>query len=276
MAENLCGVVLHPAGHTLSPVLHEAAYAELGLDAHYAVFDVPAGGLSQLIDELRGRGLRQLSVSLPHKHAALELADERSPAAEAIGAANTLTVREDGHLVADNTDWLGVRGSLAPHGDWTGKRALVLGAGGAARGVVYALLDLGMRVGVWNRNPERALSVARDLGAEPAGLDAPHDLLANATSVGMEPEVESSPFPTGRLRPDALVFDAVYRPLETRLLAEARAAGCRTQDGLEMLVLQAAEQIALWSGLRPDRSLMRKKALQALGSATENGLRRSR
>lgn len=276
MAEILCGVVLHPAGHTLSPVLHEAAYAALGLDAHYAVFDVPAGGLPQLIDELRGRGLRQLSVSLPHKHAALELADERSPAAEAIGASNTLTVREDGGLVADNTDWLGVRGSLAPHGDWAGKRALVLGAGGAARGVVYALLDLGMRVGVWNRNPERAVTLSRDLGAEPAGLDTPHDLLVNATSVGMEPEVENSPFPAERLRPDALVFDAVYRPLETRLLAEARAAGCRTQDGLEMLVLQAAEQIALWSGLRPDISLMRKKGLQALGSATENSLRRSR
>lgn len=269
MTEALCGVVLHPAGHTLSPVLHETAYQELGVEARYDVFDVPAGDLEALLADQRQRGLRQLSVSLPHKQAALQLADRCSDAARAIGAANTLTVQEDGSLVADNTDWLGVRGSLAGFGDWSGRRALVLGAGGAARGAVYALLDLGMRVAVWNRTPERAEQLVRELGAETGARDSEHDLLVNTTSVGMAPHGGDSPFPAALLRSDSVVFDAVYRPLETRLLREARAAGCRTQDGLEMLVLQAAEQIRIWSGRSPDPSRMRKKGLQALGETAE-------
>jgi shikimate dehydrogenase len=258
-----CGIVLHPAGHTLSPVLHRTAYAELGLDAEYEVYDVPAAGFAAKLAELRG--LTQLSVSLPHKEAALALAHGASEAARAIGAANTLTARAGG-FAADNTDWLGVTAALAPHGPWAGKRALVLGAGGAARAVVYALLRLHMEVSVSNRTPARAARLAAELGARTGTPDEPWELLVNATSVGMAPDADASPLAAEKLRPGALVFDTVYRPLETRLLREARARGLRTQDGLEMLVHQAVEQIRLWSGKSPDPARLRRAALDALRS----------
>jgi shikimate dehydrogenase len=207
--------------------------------------------------------MRQLAISLPHKERALALAEAASPAARAIGAANTLTFHS-GRAEAENTDWLGVRRTLEPHGPWSGRRATVLGAGGAARAVVYALRGLGMRVAIVNRTRGRAERLALELDAELGTLDAPFDLLVNATPVGMHPAEEGLPLAPDLLRPGTTVFDTVYRPLETRLLREARARGCRTLDGLEMLVLQAVEQIRLWSGRTPDPAPMRRAALLAL------------
>jgi shikimate dehydrogenase len=259
-------VILHPAGHTLSPVLHLEAYAELGLDAHYHAFDVPLQSAPAAIDGMRALGIRQLSVSLPLKEVALERADRASAAASAIGAANTLTrVGED--LVADNTDWIGVQRTLAPLGDWRDARALVLGAGGAARAVVYALRELGLEVGVWNRTRTRAEKIAAELGAAVVEQDASWDLLVNATPVGMYPHSDHTPLPDDRLRAGGTVFDTVYRPLETRLLREASARGCRVQDGLDMLVHQAAEQVRLWSGRTPSAQRMRRAALAAIAAA---------
>jgi shikimate dehydrogenase len=260
-----CGIVLHPAGHTLSPVLHRTAYAALGLDAEFSVYDVPAPQLGAKLRELRAAGITQLCVSLPHKEAALQLADRTSDSARAMGAANTLT-REGDTLVADNTDWIGVTRAVEPHGPWSGKRATVLGAGGAARAVTFALCKLGMEVTLVNRTRARAERVAADLGARVGSLETPWDLLVNATSVGMAPDSASTPAPAESLRPGALVFDTVYRPLETRLLREARARGCRVQDGLEMLVNQAVEQIRIWSGKTADASQLRRAALDALRS----------
>lgn len=265
MSTALCGIVLHPAGHTLSPVLHAAAYRALGLDARFEVFDVPPGELAAALAGLRARGLTQLCVSLPHKETALRLADRASDGARAIGAANTLTARGEA-LEAENTDWIGVERALEPHGPWAGKRATVLGAGGAARAVVFALRRLGVAVSVVNRTAARAERLASELGARVGTLAEPWDLLVNATSVGMSPAVDATPALAEALRPGALVFDTVYRPLETRLLREARARGCRTQDGLAMLVHQAVEQIRLWSGKRADPELLRRAALDALGS----------
>ena len=258
----LCGIILHPAGHTLSPALHTAAYAELGLHAHYHAFDVPLERVRDAVAGMRALGLRQLSVSLPLKEAVLALADRASPAARAIGAANTLT-READALVADNTDWIGVLRTLEPLGPWRGARALVLGAGGAARAVVYALRQLGASVGVHARTRTRAEKLAAELGAELAAADAPWDLLVNATPVGMQPAIAETPLAAERLRPGSTVFDTVYRPLETRLLREARARGCRTQDGLDMLVHQAIEQIRLWSGRSASAPRLRAAALAA-------------
>ena len=204
-------------------------------------------------------------MSLPHKEAVLALADQVSDGARAIGAANTLTAR-DGRLVADNTDWIGVLRTLEPHGPWRGKLATVLGAGGAARGVVYALGELGMRVRVVNRTLERARRLTADLGGRIGVLDRDYDLLVNATSVGMAPDSSHSLAPRELLRPGALVFDTVYRPLETRLLRDARAHGCRVQDGLDMLVHQAVEQIRLWSDHTASAPLLRQAALNALAS----------
>ncbi|HKC51915.1 MAG TPA: shikimate dehydrogenase [Myxococcota bacterium] len=263
MTRALCGIALHPAGHTLSPLLHETAYAELGLDASFTVHDVAPPAFGALVAELRARGMTQLCVSLPHKEAALQLADRVSDAARAIGAANTLTAVA-GELRAENTDWIGVTAALEAHGPWTNRRATVLGAGGAARAVVFALRRAGMDVRLVNRTRARAERVAADLGARVGSLDEPWDLLVNATSVGMSPDADATPAPAESLRAGALVFDTVYRPLETRLLREARARGCRVQDGLEMLVQQAVEQIRLWSGRRADPSRLRRAALDAL------------
>ena len=259
----LCGIILHPAGHTLSPVLHAEAYAELGLDARYQVFDVTAGRAADAVAGMRALGIRQLSVSLPLKEIALSLADDVGAAAREIGAANTLTLRGD-RIAADNTDWIGVQRALAPHGDWTSARALVLGAGGAARAAVYALRRCGAEVAVHGRTPERVARLASDLGAAVGTPEEPWDLLINATPVGMQPEEQSTPCPARWLRPDALVFDTVYRPLRTRLLRDAEERGCRTQDGLDMLVHQAAEQVRLWSGREPSAERLRTAALRIL------------
>ncbi len=259
----LCGIILHPAGHTLSPVLHEAAFRELDLRAHYHAFDVRPDALHDAVTGMRALGLRQLSVSLPHKEEVMALADRVSAEAQRIGAANTLTLR-DGELVADNTDWVGVVRTLEALGNWKGRAATVLGAGGAARAVVHALNSLDMRVTVVNRSAERAERVASELGASVGDLDVPYDLLVNTTPLGMSPKIDASPVPEDLLRADATVFDTVYRPLETRLLREAKAHGCRVQDGLEMLVQQAVEQVRLWSGRTPSASALREAALEAL------------
>jgi len=260
-----CGIVLHPAGHTLSPALHGAAYAEIGLDATYEAFDVPPEAFEQRLGELYDTGYRQLAVSLPHKESALALASRASGAAHRIGAANTLTRGEDGWH-ADNTDWIGVSRTLEPLGPWKDQRATVLGAGGAARAVVYALCELGAEVSVVNRTPERAARLTADLGGRVGTVTDPFDLLVNATPVGMSPDVDSTPIPAERLLSDAVVFDTVYRPLETRLLREARARGCRTQDGLEMLLQQAIEQLRIWSGRRADAAALRAVALRELAT----------
>ncbi|MEE8557862.1 MAG: shikimate dehydrogenase [Myxococcota bacterium] len=259
----VCGVILHPSGHTLSPTLHRAAYEALGIDADFVAFDVSPDRLEKAIDGMRGLGIRQLAVSLPHKERALDLADRATDDARAIGAANTLTLEGD-EIVAENTDWIGVVRALEPHGSLEGWRATVVGAGGAARAVVYALRKLGLEIAITGRTPERVESLVAALGGRTGSLDDPYDLLVNATPLGMVPDVESTPAPCGALRRGALVFDTVYRPLETRLLREARERGCRTQDGLDMLVHQAVEQIRIWSGKSPDAGAMRRAAEKVL------------
>ncbi|MBW2279235.1 MAG: shikimate dehydrogenase [Deltaproteobacteria bacterium] len=265
-----CGIVLHPAGHTLSPVLHEAAYVELGLDASFEVWDVRSDAFASRVAELREQGVRQLAVSLPHKESAVALADEVSDAVVAIGAANTLTLTGDGALRADNTDWIGVRATLEAAGPWQGARAVVVGAGGAARAALYALGQLGIEVSIVNRTPARAERLAADLGARVGTLDEPWDLLVQTTPVGMEPESDATAVPADRLRPGATVLDAVYRPLETRLLREAKARGCRALDGLDWLVHQAAEQVRLWSGREPTAAALRGAAEAALRAAAKS------
>ena len=258
-----CGVVLHPAGHTLSPVLHTAAYRALGLDASFEVFDVEPAALGARVRELREGGVRQLSVSLPHKESVLALADTVSSSARAIGAANTLTFGPDG-TSADNTDWLGVVRSLETLGPWAGSRGLVVGAGGAARAAVYALRELGLEVAVVNRTRSRAEKLARDLGARVGSLDDEWELLVHVTPLGMDPDLEGTAIPAEKLRAGATVLDAVYRPLETRLLREARERDCRVADGLDWLVHQALEQLRLWSGETGDAALLRRAGMEAL------------
>jgi shikimate dehydrogenase len=256
----LCGVLLHPAGHTRSPAMHNAAFAALGLDALYLAFDVPPESLAAAVGGVRALGLRQVAVSLPHKQAVMEHLDAVDEVAQRIGAVNTATRGERG-LVGSNTDWIGAVRALERAGPLAGQRAVVLGAGGAARAVVYGLVERGARVTVLNRSESRARELARALGAEAGGTPAelaayPHDLLVNTTSVGLREDL--SPVPAEALRSGSVVMDAVYDPPRTRLLRDAAARGARTVEGKWMLVYQAAEQLSLWSGCEAPVDVMEK------------------
>ncbi len=247
----LCGIALHPAGHTRSPAMHNAAFAALGIDAVYLAFDVPPEDLAAAIEGVRALGIRQLAVSIPHKQAVIALLDEVDETARKIGAANTVT-RRGAKLVGSNTDWLGAVRALESATALSDARAVVLGAGGAARAVVYGLLERGARVSVLNRSPDRARRLCADLGAEAAGpiSDLEHircDVLVNTTPVGLRGG--ESPVDPGWIPKGALVMDAVYEPLETRLLRDAAARGARTIPGKWMLIHQAAEQFRTWTGL---------------------------
>jgi len=247
----LCGIVLHPAGHTRSPAMHNAAFARRGVDAVYVALDVPPDRLSAAIAGARALGIRQLAISIPHKESVLAHLDAVEAQAREIGAVNTVTLR-DGSLVGSNTDWIGAVRALEREGGVDGKRAVVLGAGGAARAVVWGLRQKGARVTVLNRTPDRARALADALGADGAGSLAdlartPHEILVNTTSVGLRED--ASPVAADAIAKDAVVLDAVYDPAETRLLRDARSRGARTVAGKWMLVYQAAAQFEAWTGL---------------------------
>ncbi|MDJ0853281.1 MAG: shikimate dehydrogenase [Myxococcota bacterium] len=248
-ATALCGVVLHPAGHTRSPAMHNAAFRALGLDAAYLAFDVPSEQLAAAVAGARALAVRQLAVSLPHKEAVMALLDEVDDTARRIGAVNTIT-RRDGRLCGSNTDWTGAVRALERETELAGRRAVVLGAGGSARAVVFGLREKGARITVLNRTASRAEALAADLSADAAGplaalADTPHEVLVNTTSVGLRSD--ASPVPADAIAPDSVVMDAVYDPEETRLLRDAARRGARTVPGKWMLVHQAAEQLRLWT-----------------------------
>ena len=249
-----CGIVLHPAGHTRSPAMHTAAFAALGLDADYRAFDVPPEELEAAVKRFREEGLRQLAVSIPHKESMIAFVDELEPVGRAIGAINTVTL-DDGRWVGTNTDWIGTLRALERAGPVDGRRAVVLGAGGAARAVVYGLRERGCEVFVLNRSVERAERLVDELGATDAGplerlADIAPELLVNSTSVGMNED--RSPVDPGWLREGMTVFDAVYAPERTRLLQDAEAAGATPVGGKWMLVYQAVEQLRRWTMLLPN------------------------
>jgi shikimate dehydrogenase len=229
--------------------MHNAAFAAVGLAAHYQRLPLPPPLFAEVVRALPAAGFRGINVTVPHKEAALALADTATPAARAIGAANTLTFTAGG-IEADNTDAPGLLAVLP--GDPAGRRALVLGAGGSARAVVWALVQAGAEVAVWNRTPERAAALARELGARAVtGVTPRAELVVNCTTVGLGDPQE--PFKALPLRADDLgagscVVDLVYRDGGTALLAAARARGATAVDGLEVLVAQGAIAFERWTG----------------------------
>ena len=254
----LCGIFLHPAGHTRSPSMHNAAYAALGIDAVFLAFDVAPGELGAAIAGARAMRVRQLAISIPHKQAVIAHLDRIDETALAIGAVNTVT-RVGDALVGSNTDWLGVARALERETALAGKTAVVLGAGGTARAALYALRERGARAIVLNRTPGKAEALASELGAERAGAleglaAIPHDVLINTTSVGLR--TDASPIAADALRAGSVVLDAVYDPLETRLLRDAKARGAKPISGKWMLIEQAREQLHVWSGREIDAATM--------------------
>lgn len=253
--------------------MHTAALAELGLsDWTYEAIEVAPEDFDALVAGLPGDGFAGVNVTVPHKLAALGLADEASEAATATGAANTLTLA-DGRVRADNTDVAGIAAALP--GSVEGRAALVLGAGGSARAAVFALKAAGADVHVWNRTAAKAEALADELGVtHSAGgaRDRDFDVLVNTTTVGMSTANEGRHLPQegvptlknlplsvdGRLA--EVVIDLVYGSSETELIAAARDAGSSAIDGLEVLVLQGAESLRIWTGMEPPVDVMRAAA----------------
>ena len=254
----LCGIVLHPSGHTRSPAMHNAAFRALGLDAVYLAFDVPPAALAVAVAGLRALRARQFAVSIPHKETVMAHLDAVDDTARRIGAVNTVTLR-DGLLVGTNTDWIGAVRALERETELAGRRAVVLGAGGTARAAVYGLRKRGAQVAILNRTPERAAALARELGADAAGgleelSHTPHEVLVNTTSVGLRSD--ASPVPAEALRQGSVVLDAVYDPERTRLLRDAESRGARVVPGKWMLVYQAAAQFETWTGSKAPIEIM--------------------
>lgn len=242
--------------------MQNAALLALGLtdEWSYEAIEVSPDDFAERVRGLPERNYTGVNVTVPHKAAALEVADEASDTARQIGAANTLTF-SDGIIRADNTDAPGLLAAMPkpPTG-----RALVLGAGGAARAVVWALLGAGARVGVWNRTAERAEALCEDLGGQPdTGPDvSSYDVIVNSTAVGLHGEdpFEELPLGPGSFRAGQIVADMVYGAGPTPLLRAAAEAGADTVDGLEILVRQGAASLELWTGLNAPIDAMRTGA----------------
>jgi shikimate dehydrogenase len=268
------GVLGWPVAHSRSPRMHNAALARLGLkDWHYQRLPVPPEVFEETVRGLPAAGFVGANVTIPHKEAALALADEATPDARAIGAANTLTFAGDA-IHAANTDAPGFLAALAFAGaDPRGGTALVLGAGGSARAVAYALREAGAaRVLVWNRTPERARALAADLGVDAALRPLAADLLVNCTSVGLaDGEFKDLPLDADALGTYATVADLVYRAGGTGLVAQARRRGCAVVDGLEVLVRQGALSFEAWTGLAAPVDAMRDAARGANPDANDPG-----
>jgi shikimate dehydrogenase len=249
-----------PVGHSLSPLLHNTAFALAGLDWVSVGFAVPEGAAADALAGLAALGIAGTSVTMPHKSAVAALVDERTSIAEQLGAVNCV-INRDGHLVGTNTDGQGFMESLtrgtAFHPD--GKRCVVIGAGGAARAVVVALREAGAsEIVVVARRPDPAIAaagLAEGRGRVGSARDAPDaDLVVNATPVGMvgERSVTHIPVVSGEsLGHGQVVVDLIYEPAETEWMAAARRGGATVLGGLGMLVHQAAAQLALWTGMDP-------------------------
>lgn len=261
------GVAGWPVAHSRSPAIHNAALARVGLtDWRYQLLPVPPQLFSETVAALPAVGFRGVNVTIPHKHAALALAETATPRARAIGAANTLLFGERG-IAADNTDAPALIAELPFQA--RGAVALVLGAGGSARAAVWALLDAGAReVRVWNRTPERARVLSTELGATPVAEPGPADILVNCTPAGLDQPGESACLPIAEhdLAECRCVVDLVYAERETALVHAARARGIATVGGLQLLVTQGALSFEQFTGRRAPIETMRAAARAPLSS----------
>jgi len=257
------GVAGRSVTHSVSPAMCNAAFESIGVDAVY--LPLPAADVDDLVAFGRAFGISGASVTIPHKTAMVERLDAIDDIARRVGAVNTIRVR-DGQWTGTNTDVAGFLAPLRGRVDVYGMRAAVLGAGGAARAVVFALVAGGASVTVHARQSEQAARLAERASTDAGVWPPPRgswDLLVNCTPIGMYPHLDETPVAASELD-GGVVYDLVYNPSPTRLLREAAAAGCQTIDGLEMLVAQAQEQVEWWTGSRPSMKVMRDAARKRL------------
>jgi shikimate dehydrogenase len=282
----LYGIFGYPIGHSLSPLMHNTAFAHHGLDALYLPFAVHPTHLEIAVKSIVALHIRGVNVTIPHKQAVMPWLDDVSPEARLIGAVNTIHLR-DGQLHGYNTDGIGFLRALEEAGsEVAGRSVMLLGAGGAARAIAVQLCLSGIhRLYLANRTPTRAEELARflkqnvphadislvSMGASSLVAHLPHsDIVVNATSVGMHPG-DPMVLPSTELGPRHLVCDIVYRPLHTPLLRAAQQQGARTVDGLGMLLHQGAKAFEIWTERAFPLALIRARLLEALGEQPTAG-----
>ena len=253
------GLIGWPVEHSRSPAMHNAAFEALGLDWRYILLPTPLDQLDAVVGRIRSGELSGTNVTIPHKQAVMPLLDEIDPAAQAVGAVNTI-VRRAGRLIGFNTDTLGFKRSLLETGCVIADQACaVLGAGGSARAVVYVLRELGARITIYARDVAKASVLSSDARplSDVAHIDPATCLIVNTTPVGLSPHAEASPWPIDVPLPaNALVFDLLNNPARTRLMQQAEKQGLPAVNGWGMLVYQGAAAFKLWTGVEPPVEVM--------------------
>lgn len=275
----VCALIGYPVEHSLSPIMHNAAFQHLGLDYVYVAFTVPHERLGEAISGIRGLGIRGVNVTMPHKISVIKYLEGLDENAKLAGSVNTI-LNMDGQLVGYTTDGLGAFNALKYAGsDPLGKKIVILGAGGASRSISFTLAKYARELVILNRTLRRAEElvgeIRRVIGFENIragpllekileGELKDADILINATSVGMRPNDDETPVKKELLHGNLTVFDIVYDPLETRLLREAKSVGAKTVDGLSMLVHQGALSFEIWTGVKAPVEVMREAALKKI------------
>jgi shikimate dehydrogenase len=264
------GIIGNPVAHSLSPAMHNAAFSALSENKIYLPF--PVDDVQTALVGLKALDIQGVSITIPHKETVIPFLDRIDPVARKIGAVNTIDIRtENGEkiLYGLNTDWLGANRALTGEMVLQGASVILLGAGGSARAIGFGLKEAGAEVVLCSRTESTGRTLASELGciwcqlSDVANLSG--DALINATSVGMVPQEGFSPVPARVLRSFRVVMDIVYAPLQTKLLREAKEAGCRTVSGLEMLLYQGVAQFELWTGLAAPVEVMRAALLAGTG-----------
>lgn len=275
------GLIGHPVGHSLSPALHNVSFKHLGLDYEYVLFDVEKEKLGVFFDNAKKRGMLGVNVTIPNKVEVIKYLDDLSREAELIGAVNTIKFGDK--LTGYNTDGIGCAQALAEAGvDIKGKRILILGAGGAARSIIFQCALDGAQISISNRKAEKKMAidlskdVTKKLKVECPVVDLNNksvakalegsDVLIHATPVGMHPDTDASIIPADIIPENVAVMDIVYNPIETKLLAEAKKNGCTTINGVGMLVHQGAQSERIWLGVEPPVDKMRAAVENTLKS----------
>ncbi|MEM3702857.1 MAG: shikimate dehydrogenase [Candidatus Bathyarchaeia archaeon] len=274
----ICALIGDPVDHSLSPFIQNSAFKHLNIDFVYVAFKVSKENVKEVLQGARALGIRGLNVTMPLKTVVVKHIDELDPSAEKIGAVNTI-LNDEGRLIGYNTDGLGAIEALKVNGqDPSGKNILILGAGGAARAVAFALCRDAGNMTILNRTLEKARVLARELHenfGKKVGCGRfteenlrrnvkSADILVNATPLGMTPYENKTPVNTNFLHPNLTVFDLVYYPPETRLLKEARAVGAKTLNGLHMLVHQGALSFEIWTGKKAPIDVMMNACKRSL------------
>ncbi len=258
----LYGIIGNPVSHSMSPAIHNAAFIEKGLNNVYVPLKI--SNIHAFMKECRKVDFHGFSVTIPHKESVIPFLDDIDYTAGKIGAINTI-VNQDGKLTGYNTDCMaavmGLECSLKGTNETlNNKKISIVGAGGAARAIAFGLKEKGCKITIYNRTLERAERLSNDVMCKFEKLEEIHkhdtDVLINTTSIGMFPDVDQSPVPANLLKKGMIVFDAVYNPIETRLLREANERGCHTVNGLSMFINQAAGQFRLWTNIGPPVELM--------------------